>query len=237
VSNRPRLSVATDVALFTIRDDRLAVLLVQRRSPPFDGAWALPGGFVEEHEPVAEAAARELAEETGIDTVDGHLEQLRTYGDPDRDPRMRVVSVAHVAVAAQPPEPKAGSDAAGARFWAVDDIAANGGPGLAFDHSRILADATEWIRSKLEHTLMATAFCRPPFTIGELRRVYEVVWGERLDAGNFQRKVTGTPGLLVPTEGRATAGAAGGRPAQLFRPGPRTRLHPPILRRSAVDIA
>ncbi len=237
MSDYPRFSVATDVALFTLRDERLAVLLVERGSPPFEGSWALPGGFVEEHEEAAEAAARELAEETGLDAFDGHLEQLRAYTDPGRDPRMRVVSVAHVAIAAGPPEPQAGSDAAGARLWPVDEVVGSHGPPLAFDHGRILTDALEHIRGKLEHTFLATAFCRPPFTIGELRRVYEVVWGERLDAGNFQRKVTSTPGLVVPTKGRAPIGSSGGRPAQLFRPGPITRLHPPILRRGAVEAA
>ena len=231
MSDYPRFSVATDVVLLTIRDDRLSVLLVERGSPPFAGSWALPGGFVEPHEEAAEAAARELAEETGFEASDGHIEQLRAYSDPGRDPRMRVVSVAHVAIAAEPPEPEAGSDAAGARYWAVDDVEGADGPALAFDHSTILGDALEHVRAKLEHTLLATAFCRPPFTIGELRRVYEVVWGERLDAGNFQRKVTSTPGLVVPTNGRAAIGSSGGRPAQLFRPGPATRLHPPILRR------
>lgn len=160
-----------------------------------------------------------------------HLEQLATYGDPKRDPRMRVVSVAHLVLAPDLPAPRAGGDANSARWAPVDELLAAGGEapaGLAFDHERILADGVERARSKIEYSSLATAFCPPEFTVGELRRVYEAVWGVALDPRNFHRKVTGTPGFLVPAGGTTTR--QGGRPAQLFRAGGATLLNPPMLR-------
>jgi 8-oxo-dGTP diphosphatase len=233
----PSVAVTVDIALFTLVDDRLAVLLVQRGGHPYLGAWALPGGFVRPDETIEDAAGRELAEETGVARFDGHLEQLATYGDPDRDPRMRVVSVAHVAIAPQLPDPRAGSDATGARYWAVDDLALGrrrrSAPPLAFDHRTILRDALERVRSKLEYTSLATSFLDAPFTISALRRVYETVWGTELDPGNFQRKLLNTPGFVRPTERLAIPGSSGGRRARLYLPGPATTLHPAVLRSNA----
>jgi 8-oxo-dGTP diphosphatase len=219
-------SVTVDLVVFTIRDDALCVLLVRRGGPPHRGRWALPGGFVHEDEDLEAAAWRELAEETGLDELPVHLEQLATYGAPRRDPRGRVVSVAHLALAAGLPEPAAGTDAAAARWLPVAELA--GGGRLAFDHDRILADGLERARAKLEYSPLATAFCPPEFTVGELRRVYEAVWGVELDPRNFHRKVTGTPGFLVPTGRRTTRG--GGRPALLYRRGSTELLNPPITR-------
>ncbi len=237
---RPPVAVTVDIALLTIRDDALSILLVERAAPPFRGTWALPGGFVEPDEDLDAAARRELAEETGIAT-DGttheppaHLEQLRTYGTPGRDPRARVVTVAYLAMVPETAEPVAASDAATARFWAVDDLALEPGePGtpLAFDHGTIVADAVERARAKLEYTTLATAFVDAQFTLADLRRVYECVWGIDLHEGNFRRKVLGTEGFVTPTAERTRA--TGGRPAQLYEPGPATQLHPPILRQAA----
>ncbi len=199
---------------------------------PVPGALGTPGGFVRADEDLAQAAARELVEETGLRVHDpaipaqdhgAHLEQLATYGDPKRDPRMRVVSVAHLALAPDLPAPRAGGDASNARWAPVDELLEQGGYGrdgepvapLAFDHAQILSDGVERARSKIEYSSLATAFCPPEFTVGELRRVYEAVWGVALDPRNFHRKVTGTPGFLVPTGGTTTR--QGGRPAQLFR--------------------
>jgi 8-oxo-dGTP diphosphatase len=219
----PALAVTVDLVVLTVREGRLCALVVRRGEEPFAGAEALPGGFVRPDEDLADAAARELAEETGLRPGVGHLEQLASYGAPDRDPRMRVVTVAHLALVPDQPSPRAGSDAAGARWAPVAELS-----GLAFDHDRVLADGVERARSKLEYTPLAAAFCPPEFTVAELRRVYEAVWGRPLDPRNFHRKVTGAAGFLEPTG--TTTTRDGGRPAQLHRPGPAGLLHPPLLR-------
>jgi 8-oxo-dGTP diphosphatase len=226
-SDYPPFAVTVDLVVLTVRDDALQALVVRRWSAPFEGRWALPGGFVHVDEDVAAAAERELAEETGLRLADVHLEQLATYGDPRRDPRMRVVSVAHLALAADLPTPVAGSDAADARWRPVDALL-GGSRRLAFDHDRILRDGVERARAKLEYTPLAASFCGEPFTVGELRRVYEVVWGQTIDPRNFHRKVTGAPGFLVETGETTTR--QGGRPAQLYRVGDTTLLVPPLLR-------
>ncbi len=231
MSEHPPFAVAVDLAIFTIRDDALSVLLVERGEAPYAGSWALPGGFVQPDEDAETAAWRELHEETGVARFAGHLEQLRTYSAPDRDPRMRVVSVAHVAFAPDLPEPSAGSDAAGARWWAAADLLdAADRPELAFDHAVILADARERVRSKLEYTTLAREFVAEPFTLPELRAVYAAVWGTPPDLGNFRRKVLGTEGFVVPTETHGVPSEAGGRKALLYRRGPATVIQPPMLR-------
>jgi 8-oxo-dGTP diphosphatase len=212
--------------VLTVRQDELCVLAVRRGVSPYRGRWALPGGFVREEEGLLDAAQRELAEETGLEELPVHLEQLATYGAPRRDPRMRVVSVAYLALAAELPEPAAGTDASDARWRPVSDMLAGGR--LAFDHDEILVDGLERARAKLEYSPLATAFCADEFTVAELRHVYEVVWGTELDPRNFHRKVTGSPGFLVPT-GRHTT-RNGGRPAQLYRRGKARLLIPPISR-------
>jgi len=235
-SRFPPFAVTVDLAVFTIRSGMLAVLLVQRLEHPYQGYWALPGGFVRRDESAEAAARRELAEETGAGTFRGHLEQLRTYSDPGRDPRMRVVSVAHVALAPGLPDPVAGGDAAAARWWPVADLGFPMLEGfevipLAFDHALILADALERVRSKLEYTTLATRFVAEPFTIADLRRVYAAVWGDAPDLANFRRKVLGTPGFVVEESRSPQApGPAGGRPPLLYRRGDATTLHPPMLR-------
>ncbi|TDU03818.1 8-oxo-dGTP diphosphatase [Streptomyces sp. 846.5] len=239
----PPFAVTVDLVVLTVRDHALCALMVRRGEPPFQGFWALPGGFVRPDEGLIEAAARELAEETGLRThgaagqgpgVGAHLEQLATYGDPQRDPRMRVVSVAHLALAPDLPTPRPGGDVRSARWAPVEELLGRGkddGLLLAFDHTRILADGVERARSKIEYSSLATAFCPEEFTVGELRQVYESVWGVSLDPRNFHRKVTGTPGFLVPAGGTTTR--QGGRPAQLFRAGDATVLNPPMLRPDA----
>lgn len=218
----PPFAVTVDLVVLTVRDGKLQALLVRRAEEPYEGSWALPGGFVRPAEDLADAAVRELAEETGLPAGSVHLEQLATYGAPDRDPRMRVVSVAHLVLAPDLPVPRAGGDAADAR-WAPVPVGA-----LAFDHDRILADGLERARAKLEYTPLAAEFCPPEFTIGDLREVYEAVWGVPPDPRNFHRKVSGAAGFLEPT-GRWSEGGRG-RPAQLYRRGPATSLNPPMLR-------
>jgi 8-oxo-dGTP diphosphatase len=219
-------AVTVDLAVFTLREGALHVLLVERGQEPYAGRWALPGGFVQPDESAETAARRELAEETGLSDVSGlHLEQVRTYSEPGRDPRMRVVSVAFAALLPDAPEAHGGSDAARAD-WVPHGAA---GP-LAFDHDRILADAHERIGAKLEYTCLATAFCPGEFTLGELQQVYETVWGTPLDRPNFRRKVLATPGFVEPVPGAARLTGGRGKPAALYRAGTATTLHPPLLR-------
>jgi 8-oxo-dGTP diphosphatase len=222
----PTAAVAVDLVILTIRDDALCALVVRRGIPPYKGKWALPGGFVLDSETLDEAARRELAEETGLIALPVHLEQLASYGDPRRDPRGRVVSVAYLALGPDLPDPVAGSDASAARWTQVSEVSAGGR--LAFDHARILADGVERARGKLEYSPLASSFCAEEFTVNELRRVYEIVWGTELDPRNFHRKVTSADGFLEPT-GRST-NRQGGRPAQLYRAGPATLLQPPMQR-------
>jgi 8-oxo-dGTP diphosphatase len=218
--------VTVDLVLLTLLQDRLSVLVVRRGGEPFKGRLALPGGFVQPDENLEQAARRELREETGLDAARVHLEQLATYGDPHRDPRQRVVSVAYLALAPGLPAPTAGSDAAGAAWVEVDQLLRSRS-NLAFDHAEILRDGLDRARSKLEYTPLATAFCRREFTIAELRKVYEIVWGTELDPRNFHRKVTRTKGFVVDTKKRRVER---GRPAQVYRVGNLRLLNPPMLR-------
>ena len=184
----PPVAVTVDVALFAIHRDALHILLIERGVEPFAGAWALPGGFVLPNEDLDAAAARELEEETGVTEDAAYLEQLRSYGSPGRDPRMRVVTVAYWGACATVPAPLGSSDAAHAELVPVSQVE-EGDIELAFDHDRIVKDAVERLRAKLEYTALAARFCPPKFTISELRKVYETVWNTTLDPGNFQRKV------------------------------------------------
>ena len=250
------VAVTVDVVALTIRDAQLRVLLVRRGGQPYQGSWALPGGFVRPRtgpdgerieEDLAQTAARELAEEAGPQLRPIHLEQLGSYGTPGRDPRMRVVSVAYLAFAPELPEATPGTDAADTEWVPVNALGLSEGSGtqrlgttrpLAFDHAKILDDGVERARAKLEYTPLATAFVRAPFTISELREVYETVWGERLHAGNFHRKVLSVPGFVEPTGDQTeTGGPRGGPRAKLYRRGDATLLHPALLRPSAEESA
>jgi 8-oxo-dGTP diphosphatase len=221
----PPVAVTVDLVVLTIRGDELCALLVERGEEPFAGSWALPGGFIKPHESLEEAARRELREETSLADPGGHLEQLGSFGDPDRDPRMRVVTVAYLALIPFKEDPVAGTDAATARYVPVRKRTR-----VAFDHERILRAGIERARSKLEYSTVATAFCGRTFTLGELRHVYEVVWDSSLDPANFRRKVLGVDGLVVETGQRAAPSSEGGRPASLYRAGTARVLYPPLLR-------
>ncbi|MBB5829649.1 NUDIX hydrolase [Micromonospora carbonacea] len=227
----PAVAVTVDVVALTVRSDALHLLLVRRGGPPFEGHWALPGGFVRPEEDLAAGARRELAEETGLGGERlrrVHLEQLASYGDPDRDPRMRIVSVAYLAFAPDLPDPAAGSDADDAIWLPVTALSSRQ---LAFDHDRIIDDGLERARSKLEYTPLATRFLDTEFTISELRAVYETVWGHPLHPGNFHRKVLSVPGFVEST-GASTerGGTRGGPRAKLYRAGDARLLHPALLR-------
>ncbi|MFI7644138.1 NrtR DNA-binding winged helix domain-containing protein [Nonomuraea sp. NPDC049400] len=224
----PAILLAVDLVILTLRDSRLHVLLVERGIEPYKGAQALPGGFLQHsQEGLVAAAHRELAEEADLDVETLRLEQLGVYDDPGRDPRGRVVSVAFLAIAPRLPEPTAGTDAADAG-WQPTDSVLSGDLRLAFDHRRIVTDGIERARAKLEHSALATAFCGPTFTITDLQDVYEAVWGMPLDPRNFYRKIKKTDGFIIPA-GSARK-AATGRPARLFRAGPREVLNPPMIR-------
>src|SRR6266540_596023 len=216
-SQFPPFAVTVDVVVLTITDGRLHVLLVQRGVAPFEGMWAIPGGFKRPTETLDEAAKRELVEETGIDGA-SLLRQFGAYGDPERDPRMNVVTVAYLAVLLEVRGIAAGTDAAAAALIPVSD-AADGKIELAFDHERILRDAVERVRVDLELTGIATAFVGKTFTLAELRAVYEAVWGVHFDAANFRRSILAEDGWVLPTGRRARPGPSGGKPAELYRAG------------------
>lgn len=218
--------VAADIVALTLRDSVLNVALVKRRAAAARGKWALPGGFLFEGESAEVAAYRELSEEVGLGERDVRLEQLGTYSAPrrDTDHEKRVISIAHLALAANLPETIAGTDADDASWVPVDQAVRRR---LAFDHAQILEDGVERARSKLEYSTLATSFLDEKFTISELRAVYEAVWGITLDPANFHRKVTGTAGFVEPTGG---VRRGRGRPAAFFTAGPAESLNPPLTR-------
>jgi 8-oxo-dGTP diphosphatase len=189
-----RPSVAVDLVVFTVLDGALQVLLVRRGEPPFEGAWALPGGFLrvgegreEQGEDLEEAASRELQEETGLENGAVYLAQLGAFGKAGRDPRMRVISVAYYALV--PPdlagEVRAGGDAAQAGFRRVSEASKWE---LAFDHAEILSRALERLREEIDRSDVAWALVPASFSIAELRAVHEAVKGVSQDPGNFRRR-------------------------------------------------
>jgi 8-oxo-dGTP diphosphatase len=216
-SQFPAFAVTVDVVILTMSEGTLHVLLVRRGEAPFEGMWAIPGGFKRPPETLDEAAKRELVEETGVDAA-SLLTQFGAYGDPDRDPRMNVVTVAYLAVLRDVGAIVAGSDAAAAALVPVSDVL-NEKVDLAFDHLRIVRDAIERVRVELEVSGVATAFVGTTFTLAELRSVYEAIWGVQLDAANFRRSIVAEEGWVIPTGRRARPGSAGGRPAELYRAG------------------
>lgn len=207
LSDYERPSVTTDVVIFTLQAEDLQVLLIRRKRPPFEGMWATPGGFVNIDESLEEAALRELEEETGVRDV--YLEQLYTFGDVDRDPRGRVITVAYFALIPAPAiDPHAGSDAAEARWWSIYNL-----PPLAFDHDAILTYALKRLRYKLEYSAVGFELLPESFTLSELQTAYEIVLGEDLDKRNFRRKILRAD--VIEETGVYQTGE--GRPARLYR--------------------
>jgi 8-oxo-dGTP diphosphatase len=227
-SQFPPFAVTVDIVILTMSHGRLHVLLVRRGEAPYQGMWAIPGGFKRPNETLDEAAKRELREETGVDAA-SLLTQFGAYGDPDRDPRMNVVTVAYLAVLRDVGAIVAGTDAAEAGLTPVSDVL-NERLDLAFDHLQIVRDAVERARVELEVSGIATAFVGTTFTMAELRAVYEAIWGVQLDAANFRRSITAEDGWVIPTGRRARPGSAGGRPAELYRAGRAWRHGGPIHR-------
>ena len=216
-SEFPAFAVTVDVVILTMSDGRLHMLLVRRGVAPFEGMWAVPGGFKRPSETLDEAAKRELAEETGVEAA-GLLTQFGAYGDPERDPRMNVVTVAYLAVLRAVGGVVAGADAADAALIPVSDLL-DRKIELAFDHAQIVRDAVERVHVDLDVRGIATAFVGPTFTLAELRAVYEAVWGVHLDGANFRRSILGEEGWVIPTGRRARPGPSGGKPAELYRAG------------------
>jgi len=200
------MEVTVDIVIFTIQEEVLRVLLVKRRIPPFVGQFAIPGGFVHEDEDLDQAALRQLREETGVSDV--YLEQLYSFGQPNRDPRGRVVTVAYFALVSAVRQIKAGSDAAEAAWYPMNDL-----PPLAFDHATILNYALERLRNKLEYTTVGFQLLPEKFTLTELQEIYEAILGKRLDKRNFRRKMAVLKILKPLSEYRR----GGQRPAQLYR--------------------
>ena len=225
--DRPRIVMTVDVVVLALHEGALWVLLVERGREPQRGAWALPGTVVDGHEPLVSAAVRAVAGRTGVAVAPERLEQLSTFADPERDPRTRVVTVGFVAVVERAAPPAGGVVASG-RWWPVDTLVGKKSLRLAFDHRAIFEAGVEQVAEDLEWSDLAAFLVEEPFTLGDLRRAYEAVWGTPLEPANFRRKVLATPGFVKATGDRRAVTT--GRPAELYLRGGGGRLHPPLVR-------
>jgi 8-oxo-dGTP diphosphatase len=200
----PRPCVTTDVVVFAVDAAALKILLIKRKDEPFKGSWALPGGFLKMQEDLLDGASRELLEETGV--TPAHMEQLYTFGSPNRDPRARTITVAYLALVRVADHlPAAGSDAKEAEWFDVEQL-----PRLAFDHDEIIKTGRARLRVKVRYSPLGFDLLPAPFTLPELQRLYEIVVGRGLDRANFRKKMLGT-GLLLPA-GRTSVG----KPTSLY---------------------
>lgn len=202
-------SVTVDLVIFALEGKSLKILLIQRGIPPYKGMWALPGGFVKVNETLSQAAKRECTEETGVKLHGAYLEQLFTFDDPRRDPRKRVITIAHLALLPNvTQEIKASTDAAAVEWHAVDRL-----PALAFDHRSIIDYAVRRLQYKLEYSNAAYGLLPAEFTLTELQTVYETVMQRSFDKRNFRKKMLSV-GLLKSVPRKKLEGAH--RPAQLY---------------------
>jgi 8-oxo-dGTP diphosphatase len=189
----PRAALTVDCVVFGLDVSDLKVLLIQRKLPPFQHAWALPGGFVHVDETLDEAARRELAEEAGV--TDIYLEQLYTFGAIDRDPRERVVSIAYFALAKLSDHRiRAATDAMGVGWFSLDEL-----PKLAFDHSEVVVTARDRLRGKVRYAPVGFELLPPRFSLTQLQRLYEIILGTDLDKRNFRKKILAMD-LIVETD-------------------------------------
>ena len=201
-------SVTVDVMVFTILDDELKVALIKRGVAPYQGRWAIPGGFVQMDESLEDAARREVAEEAGLSDV--FLEQLYSFGEVKRDPRGRVITVAYYAlVPGEKLTLSAATDAADARWFSVNEL-----PKLAFDHAKIMEAALQRLRSKIGYSTIASALLPETFRLSDLQKVYEIILGEEVDKRNFRKRMLSFD-LLETTRHIDSSGPH--RPAQLYR--------------------
>lgn len=204
----PHPAVTTDVVIFSIRDKQLKLLLIKRGGEPYKGKWALPGGFVNLDESLEEGARRELQEETGLSGV--FLEQLYTFGEPGRDPRERVITVAYYAlIPSDQLNLVAASDAEAVGWFAMDEL-----PTLAFDHHRIVSMAHERLAAKLDYSTLAFQFMSAEFTLSDLQLVYEIILQENIDKRNFRKWILAME-RIEETGGEKRIGPH--RPAKLYR--------------------
>lgn len=204
----PHPAVTTDIVVFTIRHSKLSLLLIRRKCAPYKGKWALPGGFVGIEEDILDCAKRELAEETGVSGV--YLEQLYTFGQPKRDPRERIISVAYYAlIPSDRIQLRAATDAEAVDWYPMDEI-----PDLAFDHEHIVAIAKKRLTAKLDYSTIAFQFMSQKFTLSELQNVYETILQEELDKRNFRKWVLALENIEETGEERRDGAH---RPARLYR--------------------
>lgn len=200
--------ITVDLVVFTVNEDKLKVMLAKRAEPPYLGYWSLPGGFLLVGESLEEAAFRVLKEKAGVKDV--YLEQLYTFGKPDRDPRARVITVAYFALIPWSnlgqPESKKISDL---KWSAIDQI-----PRLAFDHKEILNCAVQRLRAKVTYSNIVYGLMSEQFRLSELQRMYEIILDDSLDKRNFRKRMLAS-GLLQETGKKDLHGAH--RPAMLYQ--------------------
>ena len=201
-----RPSVTADIVIFTIQNNELKVLLVKRDVEPFRGKWAIPGGFVKMSESLEDAAKRELEEETGVKDV--YLEQLYSFGDPGRDPRGRVITVAYIAlINSENIKLRATTDVSEAKWFSIKKV-----PSLAFDHKRIFDYSLKRLKWKFEYTTVAFSLLPKKFAISEIQKIYEIVFDKKFDKRNFNKKIISL-GILKEEEVKRDVSY---RPPQLY---------------------
>ncbi|MCD4783078.1 MAG: NUDIX hydrolase [Candidatus Eremiobacteraeota bacterium] len=206
--NNQNPSVTVDIVIFTIQHEKLCVLLIKRKYPPYKGKWAIPGGFVKYKEPLEDAAIRELEEETGVKEV--YIEQLYTFGEPRRDPRKRVITVAYFAlISSENLVVRPDTDVSDVRWYSVYKL-----PKLAFDHERIVNYALTRLRNKIMYANVAFQLLSDEFTLTELQKAYEVILDKKLDKRNFRKKIISSK-ILEETGNKKLEGRH--RPARLYR--------------------
>lgn len=246
-SRQPAIDLIVSVVVLTIRSGHLAVLLAEAGESGTRGeaTWTLPGGPVATSEDLDAAARRHLEAAIGSAGASAHLEQLRTWSPPaGEDPRPsgeaaagdhvahRLVRVGYLALLAPAPTGRAGTGPIACRFWPVGDLATAEAPARPAGDDHVIAEGVERARAKLEYTPLATAFVEEPFTLADLRRIYEAVWGQPVQPANFRRRVLSIEGFVVPLGRAAASHPAGSRPADLYGRGPARLLHPALLRPS-----